>query len=78
MWDSVQELVLYAYVCEECAPPLPVTRLLGRSRFGDSFGHVEDVASKNIQEIIILGGGLMWNYAAFCGGRTELKFLVSY
>ena len=53
-----------ACVCEECAPYLPVARLIGRSSFGYSLGFVEDAASDNIQEIISLGGSLMWNDAA--------------
>ena len=49
---------------EESAPYLPVARMLGSSSFGDSLGCVEDAASENIQEIISLGGSLMWNDAA--------------
>ena len=49
--------------------------MLGISGFGDSFGCVEDAASDNTQEIISLGGSLMWNDAAVCGGRMELIFL---
>ena len=56
----------------------PVARLIGRSGFGDSFGCVEDAASDNTQEIIFLGGGLVWNDAAVCGGRMELNILKRY
>ena len=64
--------VIDSCVCEECAPSLPVIRLLGRSNLGDSFGRDEDTACENILEIIFLGGILTWNYAAVCGGRMEL------
>ena len=49
---------------EKCAPPFPVARLLGCSRFVDSLGRVEDADNENIQEIISLCGSLMWNDAA--------------
>ena len=63
-------------MCEECAPSVPVSRLIGRSSFGDSFGRVNDAASKNIQEVISLRRGLMWNDAAVCGGRMDLNIFV--
>ena len=63
-------------MCEECAPYFPVSRLLGSSGFGDSLSHVEDAASNNIQEMTSLCGSLMWNGAAVCGGRMELKTFV--
>ena len=50
--------------------------MLGHSIFGDSLGRVKDAASDNIQEIISLDGSLMWNNAAVCGGRMELKTFV--
>ena len=50
--------------------------MLGHSGFGDYFGHVEDAASYNIQEIIFLSISLMWNDAAVYGGRMELNFFV--
>ena len=62
---------------EECDPPTPVSRLLGRSGFGDSVGSVEAVASDDIQEITSLGGCLMWNDASVCCGRIWLKYFVS-
>ena len=62
---------------EECAPPIPVDRLLGCSGFGDAVGSVENAASDDIQEITLLGGCLMWNDAAICFGRIWLNFFVS-
>ena len=59
---------LDACVYEECAPSLQSSRLLGRSSFGNAIGRFEDATSENIQERISLGGSLMWNYAAVCGG----------
>ena len=62
---------------EECAPPIPVARLLGRSGFDDAVVSVKAVACNDIQEITFLGGCLMWNDAAVCGGRIRLNFFVS-
>ena len=62
---------------EECAPPIPVARLLGHSGFGNSVGSVEAASSDDIQEIMFLGGYLMWNYAVVCCGRILLKTFVS-
>ena len=62
---------------EECAPHIPVSRLISRSGVGDAVGSVEAAASNNIQEIMLLGGCLMWNDAAVCGGRIWLKYFVS-
>ena len=59
-----------------CTIFFPVSRLLGRSSFGGSFGRVDYDASENIQETMILGGVLIWNVAAVCGGRMEFKILV--
>ena len=59
---------------EECALPILVTILLGRSGFGDSVGCVDAAASEDIQEIKFLVGCLMWNDAAVCGGSIRLKF----
>ena len=59
---------------EECALPILVTILLGRSGFGDSVGCIDAAASYYIQEITFLVGCLMWNDAAVCGGRIRLKF----
>ena len=44
---------------EECAPAIPVARLLGKSGFGDAAGCVEADDSDDIQEITFLGGCLM-------------------
>ena len=63
-------------MCERFAPSFPVSVILGHSGFGDYFGHVEDAASDNIQEIIFLSISLMWNDAAVYGGRMELNFFV--
>ena len=60
---------------EECAPPIPVTILIGCSGFGNAVGSVK--ASNDIQEITFLGGCLMWNNAAVCGGRIWLIVFVS-
>ena len=62
---------------EECAPPIPVARLLGRIGFGDSIGSVEADVSNDIQEITFLGGCLMCNDAAICDVRIWLKCFVS-
>ena len=69
-------IFLDACVCEEFIPSVLFSRLLGCSGFGDSSVCVEDDDSENIQEIIFMGGGLMWNDEALCGGRMELKILV--
>ena len=58
---------------EECEPTIPVSRLLGRSGFGDAVGSVKAAASDDIQEITFLGRCLMWNDAAVYGGRIWLK-----
>ena len=75
MWDSVKEFVLYDCVCNECEISLPHNRMLGHSEFDDSFGRVDDASSEITQEIIFLGGILMWNDASVCGGRMELIVL---
>ena len=62
---------------EECAPPIPVARMLGRSGFGDAVESVKAVASNDIQEIMFLGGCLIWNDADVCGGRIWLNKFVS-
>ena len=70
-----QEFVCNGRVFEECAPPIPVARLLGRSGFGNAVGSAEAAASNDIQEITFMGGCLMWKNAAVCGGRIRLIFL---
>ena len=62
---------------EECAPPIPVSRLPGCSGFDDAVGSVKSAASNDIQEITFLGGCLMWNDAAVYGARIWLKSFVS-
>ena len=42
------------------------------------FGCVEDSAGKNIQEMISLGNGLMWNDATVCDGMMDFKISVRY
>ena len=49
---------------EECAPPIPVSRLFGRSGVGDAVESVKTAASDDIQEKMFLDGCLMWHYAA--------------
>ena len=52
--------------------------MLGRSGFVDDVGSVEAVVGNDVQEITFLGGCLMCNDAAVCGGRIRLKlFFVS-
>ena len=62
---------------EECALPIPVSRLLGHSGFGDAIGSVEAADSNDIEEITFLRSCLMWNNAAVCCGRIWLKFFFS-
>ena len=62
---------------EECLPHFPVSRLIGCSGIGDAVGSVKAVASDDIQEITFMGGYLMWNNSAVCGGRIWLDFFVS-
>ena len=67
---------LVAYVGKKVAPLVPVSRLLGHSVFGYSLGYFENDESNNIQEIISIVSGLMWNYSAICGWRESLKICV--
>ena len=60
---------------KECAQSIQVYRLIGPSGFEYSFGCINDATRYNIQEVISLGIGLMWNYAAVCVGRMGLKIL---
>ena len=62
---------------EECAPPIPVSIMIGHSGFGNAVGSVEAAASDDIQEITFLGDCLMWNNAAICGGMIWLNCFVS-
>ena len=63
-------------MCEKCEQYIPVTRLLGRSVFGDAVGCVEAATSYDTQEITYLGGCLMWTDATVYGGRVCLKIFV--
>ena len=60
----LQEFVCGSCMFEECAPPIPVSILLGNSGVGDSVESVKTAASDDIQEIMFLDGCLMWHYAA--------------
>ena len=62
---------------EECAQPIPVAIILGRSGFGNSVGSVEAAASDDIHEITFLNICLMWNNDAVCCGRIWLEIFVS-
>ena len=75
LWNPPQEFVCDVIIFEECATHIPVSRLLGLNGFGDAVGCVDDDASNDIQDITFLGGFLMWNDAAVCGGRIWLKKL---
>ena len=59
-----QEFVCDYCMFEECAPPIPVSRLLGHSGVGDAVESVKTAASDDIQEKVFLDGCLMWHYAA--------------
>ena len=61
-------------MCEECAPSVPFSRLIGCSGFGDPFGRVDKNASDNIQEVISMVSGLMCNEAAFCWWEDGFEY----
>ena len=61
---------------EECAPPIPFNRLLGRSGFCNEVSCIKADTSNDIQYITFIGGCLMWNDSAVCGGRVQLKMFV--
>ena len=61
-----------------CSPYVPVYRLFDCSVFVYSFGYFDDAASDNIQEVISLGSGLMYNDAVVCGGRMDFNMFVRY
>ena len=61
---------------KEGVPLFPFSRLLLCSGFGDYFGRVKDAASKNIQGVIYLGSGFMWNDIGVCGGTMGLKIMT--
>ena len=77
LWDTPQEFVCDAWIFEEFSPPIPVARLLGSCGFGNAAGCIKASASNDIQEVTVMGGCLMWNYATVCGGRIWLIFFVS-
>ena len=60
----LQEFFCISCMFEECAPPIPVSRLLGHSGFGDAVERVKTAASDDIQEKMFLDGCLMWHYTA--------------
>ena len=64
LWDPPQEFVCNSCIFEECAPPIPVSRLLGHRGVGDAVESVKTAASNDIQEKTFLDGCLMWHYAA--------------
>ena len=64
LWHPPQEFVCGYLIYEECAPHIPVARLIFRSGFGDAIGSVEDASSDDIQEITFLVGCSMWNDSA--------------
>ena len=78
LWDSVQKVVPKVYMCRECAPSVTVYRIIGCGGFIYYFSCVYDDASKNIQEVISMGRGLIWNDATVYGGRMDMKILVRY
>ena len=62
---------------EECATPIPVARLVGRSGFGSAVRLTKDAVSDDIQDITFLGGCLIWNDAAIYGDRIQLNLFLS-
>ena len=64
LWYPSQEFVYDPWVFEEYALPIPVDILLGCSGFGDAVGSVNAAARYDFQEIMFMGGCLMWNDAA--------------
>ena len=64
-------------MCDKCAPPIPVYRMLVHSGFDDAVVCVEAAACDDIYEIMFVGGCLMWNDAVVCVGRIKLKIFVS-
>ena len=64
---------------EECAPPIPVARMLDRGRFDDAVGCVEAAASNDIKEITFLGSCLMYNDATLYDDtiRSSVRLLYT-
>ena len=50
LWDPPQEFVCNSCMFEECAPPIPVSILLGHSGIGDAVESVKTAASDDIQD----------------------------
>ena len=50
--------------------------MIGYSGSRDYYFHIEDADTDNIQEVIYLGRGLMWNDGAICGERMGFIILV--
>ena len=63
-------------MCDKCATYIPVIILIVDSGFGDAVGCVESDISDDTQKITSLGGCLMLNDAAVCGGRVRLNIFV--
>ena len=63
-------------MCDKCAPSTTVTRLLGRSGFGNTVGSIEAAASEYTQEIASLNGRLMQKNDSVCVRRVRLKIFV--
>ena len=76
LWDPPPKNLSVVSECvKKFAPSIPVTRLLGRSGFGNAVGCVEADTSDDTQEITSLGGCLTWNNAYVSCGRVMLIFL---
>ena len=71
---SLPIIFLWWLVCEKFATSILVTRLIGRSGFGDTVGCVKAASIDYTQEITSLGVCLMWNNAVVCGGKVRLKY----
>ena len=76
LWDTPQEFVCDAWVCEKCASSIPVAIMLGCSVIDDYVGCFKVATSDYSQEIKSLGGCLMWNDAFVCGGMVWFIFFV--
>ena len=54
LWNPPQEFVCDSYMFEECAPPIPVARILGCSGVGNAVEIIKTYNSDDIQEKIVL------------------------
>ena len=61
---------------DECAPSLPVSRLIYCSGLGDSFSHVNNAASDNIHEVLSMDSVLICNDTDVYGGGLDLNIFV--